>query len=336
MKINKLLCEVSDKLTKKVNTNLIQYVDRYIDDSMSNIEKAVVIYLCLGDVLHYSPKYNFRNISKYITSVRDIDLLNNDIICKNWAILYSRLLSKYGILARVVKKRFHYFVEIVDDGIIYKADATAYASYNDHYTMSDISKIKVGFKIQKFKVSNTVDQNDTDRMYGKSLELESIIDKVYSKQNRKVIEEERINKSRNKVMRLIEKNSEKVGFMTPEDIYYRIKVLNRFWKLNTIENPVERMQLFNYFYSTLFYDCDIVDIRIFNIYSFTSNGVNINKLIAFDIYDKYFYYFDDGKEFKRYSKEELINEFFDRNVRLSEFTEIPGIFTGLELLKVRM
>lgn len=328
--------EVYDNITKKVNDKLFQYIDAHIDDSMSNMEKAVVIYLCLGDVLHYSPRYNFRNVSKYVKSVRDIDLVNNDIICKNWAILYHRILSKYNIFSRIVKKRFHYKVKIVDDGIIYSADGTAYASYDGYYSMSDISRIKAGFIIQKFKVSNVVDENDTGKIDEKSRELKYIINKVYSDQNRKIISEDRINNSKNKVMGWIEKYSEKVGFMTPQDISYRINVLNRFWKLNMIENPVERIQLFNYFYKTIFCDCENVMIQCFNIYSFNKGVVNINKLIALDIYDHYFYYLDDGKEFKRYTKEELIEEFFKRNVRISEFTEIPGIFTGLELLKVRM
>jgi hypothetical protein len=332
----KMFINAYDNLTKKVSDKLYYYIDSNINHSMSDIEKAIVIYLCLGDVLHYSTKYNFCNISKYVRDVRSIDLDNTDINCKNWSILYHRLLSKYGILSRVEGRRGHYKVKIVSDGIIYKADATAYASYNGIFTMSDISRIKSNFRIQKFTVSNVVNQDEIYRINEKSRELSDIIDRVYSYQNRKVISDERILKCRNKISNMIEKNTEKYGLLSDENIDYRFNIINRFWKLNTISSPIERIQLFNYFYNTVFFDCEDRLIKCNNIYSFNNGFVNTYKLIAIEVDNGFYYYLDDGQKFLKYRKEELIKEFYKRKVKLSEFTEILGIYTGVEALRVRM
>ena len=57
MNIKRNVQIINDKLTNKIDEKLIEYISRYIDDDMSVLEKAVSIYLCLGDVLRYSPSF---------------------------------------------------------------------------------------------------------------------------------------------------------------------------------------------------------------------------------------------------------------------------------------
>jgi hypothetical protein len=135
---------------------------------------------------------------------------------------------------------------------------------------------------------------------------------------------------------MIEKNTEKYGLLSDENIDYRFNIINRFWKLNTISSPIERIQLFNYFYNTVFFDCEDRLIKCNNIYSFNNGFVNTYKLIAIEVDNGFYYYLDDGQKFLKYRKEELIKEFYKRKVKLSEFTEILGIYTGVEALRVRM
>ena len=58
MNIKRVIREKLDDLFNKVDSKLLEYIDRFIKEDMTDIEKALVIYLCLGDVLYYSPLFS--------------------------------------------------------------------------------------------------------------------------------------------------------------------------------------------------------------------------------------------------------------------------------------
>jgi hypothetical protein len=58
MSIKRIIKEKVDNLFNKVDFKLLEYIDRFIKEDMTDIEKALVIYLCLGDVLYYSPLFS--------------------------------------------------------------------------------------------------------------------------------------------------------------------------------------------------------------------------------------------------------------------------------------
>ena len=201
--------------------------------------------------------------------------------------------------------------------------------------MSDIARIKFGFKIEKFFVSGTVDPYDLNLFMTKNRELEESIDKVYKIQGRKIISNERINAFIKRAMQIVELNSNKVGFGTKEDIDYRIKIINRFWRLNITSSPLEKMQLFNSFYKVVFSDYEEYESKCYNVYSWLDDKISMYKLFVIDINDGYYYYLDDGREFREYSKKDLLKEFEERNIRISDYTEILGIYSGLENFKLK-
>ena len=140
-----------------------------------------------------------------------------------------------------------------------------------------------------------------------------------------------------RIIKAILNNANKVGVGTIEDVDYRVKTINRFWGLKISEFPLEKAQLFNYFFGDLFEDYedyDFYEYKSFNIYSCLNGRVVIYKLIALDLDGKNYYYMDDGKVFKRYTSKELRLEFRNRNVRISDYVDIPGLY-GIEFHKVK-
>lgn len=338
MKWKRIKDNLSDKFSNKIDEGILNYIDGHIDDNMSELEKSIIIYLCLGDILSYSPEFSlFYNYNK-VLPVKDVTLDNSEIICKNWSILYHKLLKRYNINSKLIRKGAHYRVEIVIDNVIYSADATGYGGGGFYYSMSDIARIKYGFKIQRFIVANTVDYNNMSLFEESYKSLNGIVSDIYRKQGRKYYSDTKIDLLKCKVIKLIVGNAKKVGIGTFEDIDYRIKMINRFWGLDISQFPLEKVQLFNSFFKDLFEDYEeygLYEVKSFNIYARVDDKVVIYKLLAFDIDNEFYYYFDNGKQFERYSKKELIEEFRIRNVRMSEFTEIPGIYGELEFHKVK-
>lgn len=338
MNIKRGITSIADKITNKVDKKLIDYLDKYVTDDMSTLEKAVSIYLCLGDVLRYSPYFCLTHDYSKTNMVRDINLDNNEMICKNWSILYYRLLKHYGIKARINKSKSHYKVEMVLDNVIYSMDATGYGGNAYFYSMSDTTRIKCNLKIERFMVSGTVDPLDINKFSDALEELNGVIDSVYERQGRSYVPDEKYHRLKLKVAKLVEEHARVVGVGGLDDINYRIKVLNRFWGLNIIDSAVEKIQLFNAFYKAVFEDLDDYgyENNCYTIYAYKDHKMVIYKLIAIDIDGSYYYYMDDGKKFSYYTKEELKNEFRIRNIRVTEFTEIMGMFLESRVYRVRM
>lgn len=330
MNIKRNIKEKIDGLINKVDVSLIEYLDKYIDDEMSKLEKSIVIYLCLGDVLCYSPLFSLTYEYEKTSIVSDINLDNNDIICKNWAILYHRLLNYYGIFSKVVREKSHYKVEIPLNSVIYNADATGYGNFGFHYSMSDIARIKYCFRIEKFTVSSVVNYDNFDLFIKSCRELSDTIDEVYRKQDRKYYHKDLISRYIGKIIELVETNSIKVGAYTEEDILYRIKLINRFWGLNITNSPLERAQLFNNFYKVLFSDYDDYEVKCYNLYSNVEENIFIYKLLVIGTCNKYYYFLDNGHRFENVSVRELIRKINERNIRIPDYTEILGIDTILD------
>lgn len=335
MNIKRIITNTIEGITNKVDESLLSYIDRFIEPEMNELEKAIVIYLCLGDVLCYSPEFSL--IYDYDKTLRssEVNLENNEIMCKSWSILYHRLLEKYGVFSKVLRMRGHYKVQIPLDGVIYQADATGYGAYGIHYSMSDIARIKYGFKIEKFILCTAIDAYDVNLFIKKGAELKDTINSVYKKQNRKFYSNLMITSFCEKIMDKIEENKEKVGFGTKEDIAYRVGIINRFWRLNINNSPLEKVQLFNNFFNVIFGDFEEHEAKCYNLYSCPDGKIIIYKLISIAVEDEFYFYLDDGKEFKMYDKNQLLDEIWRRDIKLNSYTDVLGIYSGLELCKVR-
>lgn len=338
MNIKRTVQSITDKFTNKVDKKLIEYISRYISDDMSVLEKAVSIYLCLGDVLHYSPHFALTNDYGKLSLPCEISLENSEMICKSWSHLYHRLLKHFGIDSKIVRKRTHYKVEMVLDNVIYSMDGTCYGGTGFYYSMSDTARIKFGFKIERFMVAGTVDPYDINKYKSAIDKLDTAIDSIYKRQNRKVIPGKRAIDMKNRIVDRVQTHGREVGVGTLDDINYRLKIINRFWGLNITESPLEKVQLFNTFFRYLFEDYEDYDYetKSYNVFGYENHKLKIFKLIAIEVNGEYYYFFDDGKKFHLYDRKQVIEEFWKRNMRITEFTEVLGIYTGLEVYKIRM
>lgn len=338
MGVNRKLLSIADKITNRLDQKMIDYVSRYVYEDMSPLENAISIYLCLGDVLCYSPYFCLTHDYNKTNMVRDVNLEQNEIICKSWAVLYYRLLKNFGIKSKVDRNKNHYRVEMDYNGVIYSIDATGYGGNAYYYSISDTTRIKSDLKIDSFLVSRTKDSLDINRFSDAVDELNIAINKVYERQNRKVVPDEKYDRLKNKVRLLIEEHGRVFGVGSSDDINYRIKVLNRFWGLNLIDSTVEKTQLFNAFYKCLFADLDKYEYecKCYNIYAYKNHKLVIYKLLALEINGIYSYYLDDGKKFTYYDRDNLLSEFARRNIRITEFTDIMGVYGYADMFKMKM
>lgn len=338
MGIKRIGISIADKLSNKLDDKMITYVSKYVSDDMSTLENAISIYLALGDVLCYSPYFSLTHDFNKISMVRDINLNNNEMICKSWAILYYRLLKHFGIKARIHRSTAHYKVEMTLDGVIYSMDATGYGGNHYFYTLSDTTRIKCNLKISGFLVSGTVDVRDKNKFAEGYEKLNESIDNVYKRQGRKVVPDEKYDSLKYKVGRLVKEHAMVVGIGSEEDINYRIKVINRFWGLNIIQAPVEKVQLFNAFYKFIFDDFTTYEFqsKCYNVFAYKNHKLVIYKLLVLEVNGIYYYYLDDGKKFTYYSRDELLKEFMNRNVRITEFTDIMGLYGYADMYKIKM
>lgn len=333
MKNGNYLIEIFDNLVNKVDNDLFMYLKVNLNDEMSSLEKAIAIYLYLGDILCYSPLFNLTANYDSTSLTRDVNFNNNEIMCKSWSFLYHRILAKMGISSKVVKSRFHYKVHIFIDDVIYQADATAYGNYGLCYSMSDIARIKCGFKIEKFTVYKKSSNNNSHTVDDEK-NLSDTIDKVYNVQKRKMYPSKRINSIVGRVMEMVEKNRDCVGIGTEEDILYRIKLINRFWRLDLTSSYVEKMQLFNSFFKVIFGDLDEYDVRSYNLYV-EHDELIIYKLIALDMGDRFYYFLDNGKEFEFYDSKKLVNKIRTDGMITASGVDIIGLYAELNLNKIK-
>ena len=93
MGIKRRIDSIKDKFTNKIDDKMINYISRFVYEDATSLENAISIYLALGDILCYSPYFCLTHDYNKTNMVRDINEENNEMICKNWAILYYRLLK---------------------------------------------------------------------------------------------------------------------------------------------------------------------------------------------------------------------------------------------------
>lgn len=120
-------------------------------EGLNDLEKARYIYLKLAMYLSFNTTYHNTTDLNFATiytqgEKTDISLFNsNQVICKNWAAIYSSLLSKVGV-SNTIFSSGHSSVNFEYDGKIWVADATI-------GTYTDLSRIRYGDKTFNFGIS---------------------------------------------------------------------------------------------------------------------------------------------------------------------------------------
>ena len=98
------------------------------------------------------------------------------------------------------------------------------------------------------------------------------------------------------------------------------------------------VQLFNAFYKFIFDDYTTYEYqsKCYNIFGYKDHKLRIYKLLVLEINGIYYYYLEDGKKFSYYTRDDLLKEFMKRNIRITEFTDIIGLYGFADMYKMKM
>jgi len=165
--------------------NPLEKIISDMPNGLDDLEKARYFYLEIAELFSFSTKLNNTSENEFVKMYNESynleQIKNNQIICKNWAAIYSYLLNRVGIKNTIIKSG-HEYVEFEYNDKIWFADATT-----GEYT--DLARIKFGDETFNFGVAASqkiekpiaaVNINDSDNSRIKE------IDKKFTKyQNRK-------------------------------------------------------------------------------------------------------------------------------------------------------
>ncbi|MBP3840765.1 MAG: hypothetical protein IK997_01415 [Bacilli bacterium] len=148
-------------------------------DGLNNLEKARYIYLKLAMYLNFNTAYqntsDFNRAKLYSNGINasTLDFNSNQVICKEWAALYSELLTDVGV-PNIIVSSGHSSVNFIYDGKIWGADAT-----NGTYT--DLSRIKYGDKTFNFGISLSQDTNKLSTFIIHDEKTDQLLDEIDKK-----------------------------------------------------------------------------------------------------------------------------------------------------------
>lgn len=256
-----------------LNPQIIEYIDSKLPkDITDKLEKAIAIYILLGEIVRYDSKYLRHQDFSKLAPIDKIDLSNNEIICRGWAIMYHKLLEHYQISSSIYGK-YHLSVTLPYKKAIYDTDGFA---FGQDEIMSDVGRIQFGLGISGFKVLEVPTWNEEEEYY-KQQELEEKIDKVYKKLGKRKVSEESFARRLAKIGRILERSSKG---NTEEEIQKRINLLNWFYHLPLGQDAsLERYQMIRKYSHFLFEDFPFSAIHTTSVYEPTREDVHVRRVI---------------------------------------------------------
>lgn len=266
---------------------LSKELEKYIEDNLpvcnSKLELSYAIYVLLGQVLYYSPLYATTKKLEVVPHPSTVTPSKPFVICYTWSEIYKELLNKYGIEAYIDdRNKSHSFVILECDGINIMADATKSSFCSVYDISNDITSIKFGLETNFYNlVPGQINFNEKRQKYLKAKE------EVLKKMNITTQDQE----VESYIKMLDESELDSV-----ERTILLINLLNSLYKLNNGE--VERRQLFDRYYKTIFNDKEFKNKVISILY----DGITVAKklVIAEDMY-----YLEDEEGFRVSSREEI-------------------------------
>ncbi len=276
------------------------------------------IYKSLNKKVKYNqsfcaaPKEKKEEITNQLLS-KPIDTFNisdNLVICKSWSEIYSKLLTDYSIDNVITKQGEHYYVTLLADNEVIKADATN-VSKNMFDTTGKINDIEracfnmptAGFTILSNKNKNVEFQKS---------------------------EYEKVNNS---------KTNEDLAFLRREDDYdehladtlLNAPIKEKFDFLNEqfskIENKdeLDMLSYISYVKSKVFRKDSNLNECMIGI-PVDDNNYKISKVYSYDLDNNVNYYYLSKDGFREISKDELKDKFSSGNfTKTSDNSFVPGI-----------
>lgn len=157
--------ELREKVMSMVSKDLIQKENKTSEDQ---VELAYQIYNALNSYVVYDEKIHLQNQGEIVSSEKMTEIKkafyknpehvstgDNRIICRNWSMIYAKLLREQGIVAHVADTKFHNSVTFFDrDMNIYGADSTdiQHKEIQDEniFRLPDIVRSKLGLNVTNF------------------------------------------------------------------------------------------------------------------------------------------------------------------------------------------
>lgn len=307
-----------------LNPQIIEYIDSKLPkDITDTLEKSIAIYILLGEIVRYDSKYLRHQDFSKLDPINAIDLSNNEIICRGWAIMYHKLLEHYQIPSSIYGK-YHLSVTIPYKKAIYDADGFA---FGQDEIMSDVGRIQFGLGISGLKVLEVPTWNEEEEYY-KQQELEEKIDKVYKKLGKRNVSEASFTKRLTKLSRILEHSSKG---NTKEEIEKRISLLNWFYHLPLGQGAsLERYQMIRKYSHFLFGDFPFSSIHTTSVYEPTKDDVHVRRVIKIEDDQHQNHYFLQSQEGFTETAIEQFREAFQESILIprhrmqaEEFFELP-------------
>lgn len=291
-----------EELKASLNPQILSYIKQNLPSTLeTQLEQAIGIYILLGDIIRYDTRYLKHQDFSKLDAIDKIDLTNNEIICRQWAIMYHKLLEEYQIPSSIYGK-FHLSVSIPINQTIYDADGF---SFGQDEIISDVGRIQFGLKITGFKVLEVPSWQEEEEQY-KNQELQETIDEVYKKLGRRVITDRDLTE---KMVRLSENLAKHSHGNTKKEIKKRIRLLNWLYQLPLgIKSNVERYQLIRQYSHFLFDDFPFSSIQTTSVYHPKEQDLDIFRVIKIkDNEQTPHFYLQSEEGFCEYSQENLTN-----------------------------
>lgn len=313
-------------MNRLISEDLDLSIYDYIDEALFNFqgteeEFAIAIYIKIAELFWYNPRYIVDNNLDNIDELYDISIDNNQVICLHWAIIYSKLLDRYGIDNRFLGNDEHLMVKVCTDDFIIFADATRYGVEGFEYLLSDLTNTKLDLKITGMYTLSSF----------KNKELDVLIDRVYKKLNMPCYEPDKLDRVienyRMFCYRRMTKNmDEGLPRITEGEVRRRINFLNYFYHLKKDLHEVERLQIFSKYYKTIFEGFNFENCRCVTMCELGGEEPHLIRLIIMaDDNKNIYYYLEKENGYVQYDKNSLMEEFNKRKIVFkADFRNVLG------------
>ncbi len=302
--------DVMNRLLKqRIDYSIIKYIDDSIVGIEDKLEVAATVYVKLSEMFWYSPKFVVDNDYRLIEDLNKITLEHNEIVCLHWAIIYSKLLDRYGIYNELIGSDEHLMVKVVVDKYVLFTDATKYGFDEKEYQLADLTNAKLGIKVKNF--SSLSDKRNE--------EIDVVLNRVYERLGIVYYDDERLERLLNKfhtyTRKRIANNLLNEGYkFNREDILYRVRFINWFYKMKIKLREVERLQFFAKYYMKVFEGFNYENCRCLTLCETNEKYHLIRLLVVEDDSKKDYYFLETENGYIEYNKDNLIEEFLRRGI----------------------
>lgn len=290
--------------SNEIDQSIVKYIDENLPKTCENdLEKAITIYYLLCKAFNYDPSYIVYRCLVCTNPYDKVTLENNNVVCIQFAIIFNKLLQKYGIDSCLVGNvSTHMYVNFRVGTMMLTADSSRYGEFTEDFNISDITATKYNFLIDGlFLVESSY--NDINYLQYNNKILNDTIRKVYKEYGIDTNIREKFNC-------LIKKYQDRelyIDSVDEEDIDRRIEIINSlFYK---VDGDVEWVQMLTKLVVSIFND--IVDERTeqITLYKYENNRLKLNRLLV--VYDeemKPFYYSFEGNKFVNYDVDTIVEK----------------------------